>query len=150
MSNWIQIDPNADVATTLDVAFITAARKRAPAGVDPVQVAINDTVARIRAACSTGNAMDADTTRIPRSLKGLALRMIGRWVKTKIPNVQLTQDERDAGRDDNSFLLRISDDKIRFEMPDTPAGTAEMQHGDTVQAVCVPRRQTGRGRQSGL
>ena len=41
----------------------------------------------------------------------------------------LSEDQRDTRRNDNSSLLRINDDQLKFELPDNAAGNAEMQRG---------------------
>jgi hypothetical protein len=123
--NWTQITEDSLKAAGHG-AIITAAQTAGIGGQDPVAESIADAVARVRAACSTGNTMDADPTKVPNSAKGLTIRIALFGLLERI-NYPLSEDQRDTRRNDYSFLLRISDDKLRFELPDTAAGSAEMQ-----------------------
>ena len=115
---------------------------------DPLTEIIADTVATLRAACSTGNQLDIDTTKIPNSLKGLALRMIIRALKDYL-QVPLTQDERDKATEDSSYRNRISDQKMRFEIPDQ-AAAGEMQSAGSLDVVTVNIPFAGRQNMNGL
>jgi hypothetical protein len=125
--NWTAIDATA-VKTAKNAVFLDTARSIATAhgDGDPLPEMIADVVATIRAAVSTGNALDADTTKIPNSLKGMAVRMVVRRLKDYIQQ-PLTTDELKQADDDRSYLNRIIDGNIQFEKPDTSAGDAEMQ-----------------------
>lgn len=133
MANWTIIDETA-VRTGKLAVFIDAMQARAAAATqpDPLPEMISDVVATIRAALSTGNTLDQDTTKIPNSLKGLALRLINRRVKGYLDR-ELTSEETAQANDDRGYLNRIMDQKIRFETPDDPAGSAEMQGGSSIQ-----------------
>ena len=133
MSNWTPI-VQADISGGQLGEYLTAALAQ---GFD-LPGAIADTVSRIRAACSTGNVLDVDATKIPNSLKGLAKRMIERRVKGFLNQTPGPIEIEDA-KGDNSYLLRISDSKIRFEQADTPAGSAEMQTTSPVTVVTSHR-----------
>ena len=50
-------------------------------------------------------------------------------------NYPLGEDQRETRRNDNSYLLRISDDQLKFEFPTPPAGNAEMQSGTDIDTV---------------
>jgi hypothetical protein len=50
-------------------------------------------------------------------------------------NYPLTDDQRDTRRNDNSSLLRINDDKLKFELPDNAGGSAEMQRGVDFEVI---------------
>jgi hypothetical protein len=138
MSNWTPITIDSLMAAGHS-AIVTAAQTAGVGGVDPVAESIADAVARVRAACSTGNDMDADPAKIPNSLKSLTIRLALFTLMERI-GYPLSEDQRDTRRNDNSWLLRISDDKQRFEQPDTPAGNAEMQPGMTIDIVTQTRR----------
>jgi hypothetical protein len=136
MSNWTSI-----TADTLKAAghsaIVDAAQSAGIGAVDPVAESIADAVSRVRAACSTGNQLDADPATVPNSLKGLAIRIALFALMERI-NYPLNEDQRETRRNDNSLLLRINDDRLRFELPDNPAGGAEMQTGldmDTVTST---------------
>jgi len=78
--------------------------------------------------------LDADTTTVPNSLKGLVIRIALFALMERI-GYPLGEDQRDSRRNDNSYLIRINDDQLRFELPDISAGTAEMQPGAGVDIV---------------
>jgi hypothetical protein len=133
MSNWTSITIDSLKAAGHG-AIIDAAQTAGIGGVDPVAESIADTVSRVRAACSTGNQLDADATKVPNSLKGLAIRIALFALMERI-NYPLNEDQRDTRRNDNSYLLRINDDQLKFELPDTAAGDAEMQRGADMDTV---------------
>lgn len=149
--NWLSITIDHVKATGNDAVIAAALNKATKAGnaINPVTEAIADAVGRIRGAVSVGNLLDRDTTKIPKSLKGLTVRMVIYALKEFI-EYELTPDQRDTKRDDNSYLIRISDDKIRFEEPDEPAGSAEMQPGGLFQIVDSRPRQLTRDTMRGL
>ena len=62
----------------------------------------------------------------------------------------LSDDQRDTRRNDQSYLNRIIDEKIRFEKPDEAGGSAEMQPGMSVGIITSTKRQAGRSQLSGL
>ena len=115
-------------------AIIDAAQSAGIGGVDPVAESIADAVSRVRAACSTGNQLDADTTKVPNSIKGLAIRIALFALMERI-NYSLSQDQRDTRRNDNALLLQIGRDQLKFELPDNPARGAEMQRGSDMDIV---------------
>lgn len=126
MSNWTTITAG-DLTGVKIAAIITTATAR---GWD-ADAAIADVTARLRAACSTGNALDADASKIPNSLKAIALRMVIRLAKNQI-EYPLTEDEKAQRTEDASYLNRITDAKIRFEAPDD-AGASEMQPNQAIE-----------------
>ena len=138
MSNWTQITQDSLEAAGHS-AIVSAAQTAGIGGVDPVAESIADAVSRVRAACSTGNQLDADTTKVPNSLKGLAIRIALFALMERI-NYPLSEDQRDTRRNDNSSLLRINDDKLKFELPDTAAGNAEMQRGTDMDTITRTNR----------
>jgi len=139
MSNWTAISIDSLKAAGHG-ALVDAAQTAGVGGVDPVAESIADAVSRVRAACSTGNQLDADVTRVPNSLKGLAIRVALYALMERI-GYSLSEDQRDTRRNDNSMLLRINDDKLRFETPDMPAGDAEMQAGDGMETITRTQRE---------
>jgi hypothetical protein len=149
MSNWIDID-SAAVKTGKTTVFLTKMQAKAAAlgEADPLPAMIDDVTAQLRATVSTGNTLDADTAKIPNSLKGLALRMVMRRIKDYL-EYPLSADELKQATDDSSYLNRIVDSKIQFETPDTPGGSGEMQSGAAIMmgtAVKDPHRVTTRER----
>ena len=132
MSNWTAITDTI-VKTGKTTTFLTSVQSLAASRseADPLPEMIADVTATIRGAASNGNRLDVDATKIPNSLKGLALRMILRRLKDYL-EYALTPDEVKQAADDSSYLNRIIDEKIRFELPDTP-GTDEMQVSPSIQ-----------------
>jgi len=150
MSNWIAITETL-VTSGKNSAIMAAVQSIATQNGqgDPVPEMIADVTATIRAAMSVGNSLDADPTKIPNSLKGLAIRMITLRMKDYI-EMEMSPLEKTQADADRSYMNRITDDKIRFEQADNPAGAAEMQESGGIEATHIPRRQTGGGRTSGL
>ena len=146
--NWITITVGSLKAAghgkIMDLAATTATGDE-----DPVSEAIEGAIARVRRAVNTGNALDADPTKVPKSLKAVTIRIALYALMERI-RTPLSDDQKETRKNDNSDLLRISDKGIPVEKPDNPAGSAEMQESSSIAAVNVPRRQTGRGRCSGL
>jgi len=138
MSNWTSITIDSLKAAGHG-AIISAAQTAGTGGVDPVTESIADAVSRARAACSAGNQMDADVTAVPNSVKGLTIRIALFALMDRI-GYPLSQDQRDTRRTDNSYLLRISADKLKFEQPDNAAGNAEMQPGTDMDIVTRTHR----------
>ena len=138
MSNWTSITIDSLKAAG-HASIIEAAQTAGVGGVDPVAESIADAVSRVRAACSTGNQLDADITTVPNSVKALAIRIALFALMERI-GYPLTEDQRDTRRNDNSSLLRINDDKLRFELPDTAAGDAEMQIGTGIDTITRTNR----------
>jgi hypothetical protein len=129
--------------------IVDKARTLAVGGVDPAIEAIADAVSRVRRAVSTGNMMDLDPTKVPNSLRGVAVKLALYALMRRL-RVPLSQDESKDEDNQISDLKRIQDDEVKIEEPDTPGGNAEMQHGNTVAGINVPRRETGRERCRGL
>jgi hypothetical protein len=139
MSNWTSITIDTLKAAGHS-AIIDAAQTAGIGGVDPVAESISDAVSRVRAACSTGNQLDSDTTTVPNSVKALTVRFALFALMERI-NYPLSEDQRDTRRNDNNSLVRISADKLRFELPDNPAGDAEMQIGTGIDTITRTNRE---------
>jgi hypothetical protein len=137
--NWTTITSD-NLKAAGHSAIIQAAETAGIGGVDPVAESIADAVSRVRAASSTGNQLDANAAAVPNSLKGLTIRLALFALMERI-NYPLSDDQRDTRRNDNSYLIRINDDQLRFEQPDTPAGGAEMQPGTGTDTVTQTDRQ---------
>jgi hypothetical protein len=130
MPRWTAITEN-DLVQAGHAAIVAKARSLgAPEdseGFDPVASDIADAVARVRRAAQAANALDSDATKVPASLKAVAVRMALYALMRRI-GVALTQDERDAQSADNSDLLRIADRRVRVELPDdTDAADANLR-----------------------
>ena len=146
MPNWTSLTPE-DVAKAGSPDILAAAEAKA-AGSTVEMIA--DAVSAVRGAVSTGNALDVDATKVPNSLKALTARIAFYSLMTDVLVMELTVDQRKSRDMDASRLNRITDEKLRFEVPDNSGGSAEMQQSGGTQIFNMQRRQTGRGRQSGL
>jgi len=148
MPNWITITAD-DLKAAGHGFIIDRAQTVATGEVDPVGKAIVGAIARVRRAVNSGNALDADPSTVPNSLVEVTMRIALYALMERI-RMPLSDDQKETRKNDNSDLLRISDKGIPVEKPDNPAGSAEMQESSSIASVNVPRRQTGRGRCSGL
>jgi hypothetical protein len=125
MSNWTTITIDSLKAAGHGTIVDTA--QTAGAGsVDPIAESIADAISRVRSACSAGNQLDVDPTKVPNSLKGLTIRIALFGLMERI-GYALTEDQRDTRRNDNSWLLRINDNETRFEKPDNAAADSAEQ-----------------------
>jgi len=145
MSNWTQI-AISDLQETIDPGIIAAAEARTP-GATLARIA--GAVSTVRGAVSTGNDLDADSTRVPNSLKDLTARLAA-WALLDFLMMELSDDQRESRKYDQSRLNRITDKKIRFELPDNPGGSAEMEQSETVRIINPVRKLTSRRQLSGL
>ena len=142
MSNWTTI-ALADVRTAKNAIYLDNMEAQATANGDgdPLPGYIAQVISRLRGAISVGNQLDIDPTKIPNSLKDLALRMIIRLVKVDYLEASLTEDERKLYDEDKSYINRIIDQKIKFEIPDDAGGEAEMQQTGGLDIVTQTRRE---------
>ncbi len=147
MPNWTSITIDDLKANSLGFV-VDKARTTASGDVDVAGEAIGQAVARVRRAI-TGSPLDADTTTVPMSLKGVAVRMALYTLMERI-RLPLSDDQRETRKADTSDLLRLSDKRIPVERPDNGAGTAEMSPPSGIVIVNAPTRLTGRERTSGL
>ena len=148
MSNWISLTID-DLKAVAFGGIIDAARASAAGANDPVAEAIADAVATVRGAISTGNALDADPTTVPRSLRPLTSRIAVFALMERV-QIDLNTDQRATRAADLARLVRIGDQKQRFEQADHPAGSAEMQVGATVETVAEGNAGNGRQELRGL
>jgi len=120
MSNWLPIT-EADLLATKMSPLMGALRSAALGGGqdDPVEAIIATVVSRIRrsvAACAV-NRVDADTTKIPRSLLALGCRMVVREAKDRL-EFELTETERQAWSVDERELKAVASCELPVEQPD--------------------------------
>lgn len=146
MPNWTSITPE-DVAKAGSPEILAAAEAKS-AGSTVEMIA--DAVSAVRGAVSTGNALDVDATKVPNSLKALTARIAFYSMMTDVLMMELTIDQRKSRDMDASRLNRITDEKLRFEVPDNSGGSAEMQQSGGTQVFNMQPRKTGREKQSGL
>jgi hypothetical protein len=149
MSNWTTI-ADSDLNDAKHAAIIAAAQSLGTTeGENPVPGVTQEVISRIRAMMSVANVLDANALAVPNSLKGLAVRMIIRALKTRI-ELSLTDDERAEQKEDASYLNRIGDLKLRFEMPDNPDGSAEMQSVTPSPGIPLRHREFTQWSEDGL
>ncbi len=116
MSNWLTITPD-HLKAAGHGAIVDRAQTLATGGVDPVAEAINSAVARVRRAVQAANDLDADTTKVPRSLEDVAVRTALFRLMERI-GLPLSADQRKSGELDAADLQELSQRKIRVEAPD--------------------------------
>jgi len=121
--NWTALT-TGDLRDSGHTAIVDSAEAMTPGCSDRI---IADVVATIRGSISSGNQLDQDASKIPNSLKARAARSVLRQLKVKVNFPLKPEDGTDD--DDNKYFDRISKSKTRFESPDNPGGSAEMQPG---------------------
>ena len=126
--NWTTI--TADHLKAAGMGFIIdKAQTAATGGINPVDYEITAATARIRrCVAGGGNMLDSDPTKIPNSLLGVATNIAVWGIMGRI-RLPLSEDQRKQRDLDEADLKRVADPKIStpIEMPDDPAGTAEME-----------------------
>lgn len=122
MPNWTAIVSD-DLKAAGHSAIIDRARTMAVGGVDPVTDAIETAVARVRRAVAAANALDIDAAKVPKSLKGVTVRLALFALCERI-GLPLSDDQKETRKGDMSDLNRIADRKIITETPDDPETTA--------------------------
>lgn len=130
--------------------IITRAQTLSVGSIDPVDEAIANAVARVLRAIAPGNVLDADPAKIPGSFKGVAEKLALYDLMERI-GLPLSPAQEQVLRDITSDLNRTADNRTKVELADDPATSDTFAPtGMKAEAVGVPRRQTGRDRQSGL
>jgi hypothetical protein len=149
MSNWVSLSIE-DLYAAKAPAIIDAARQvvTSAGAADPVPEVIADVVSRIRGALVAGGK-DIDTSKIPRSLRALAVGMAVRKLKA-LAEMDLSAFEQQEQKSTDSWLLRITDEKLVFEIPDVSAGAGEMQAAAPSPLITKPHRQFSNRREDGL
>ncbi len=133
MPNWTAISTD-DLKAVVSGVIIDTANASFTGLNDPVSECIADAVSAVRGAISTGNVLDRDTTKVPNSLRALTSRMAAFALMERV-QIDLSADQRTTRVGDQSRLNRITDNKLRFEQADNPAGSAEMQPGSGIETV---------------
>ncbi|MBI3886153.1 MAG: hypothetical protein HY302_10535 [Opitutae bacterium] len=133
MPNWITI--TVDLLDTAKAAALVDALRTAALGEsqsDPLPEIIGSVTARIRMEIAAGGktVLDADATKLPPSLKSLALRMVLREGQSRL-NVDsalpLGDDEKEEWRQDVRFLERIAAGDITVERSENPEAAPSVQ-----------------------
>ena len=149
--SWLSLTPD-DLRETKVAALVTALRSAALGSgqTDPLPGIIQTVVDRIRAeiAGCKNNQLDADTTKIPASLRHIAHRMIIAAAKGRL-ELPLKEDERNALRDDTRYLERISTCAIPVENPANPI-TADVQQPGSITVINSRTRRATSNTMAGL
>lgn len=140
---WVQIQ--VDDLPTAKAAPLVAALQSVALGedqLDPLPEIITNVTSRIRAEIAAGGRtrLDADLSKLPRSLKSLALRMVLREAQSRLNAngaLPLSEDEREEQRLDIRYLERIADGKISVEQPDNPEPSSELQSSNSPTAPSI-------------
>ncbi len=112
-------------------------------------------VTRIRAEIEAGgrSVLDADATKIPPSLKPLAMRMALREGQSRLNaagSLPLSDDERLEWKEDLRYLQRIAEGGISVEASDNPAASPTAQPLVSSPRICIRPREWSRGSQDGI
>lgn len=118
MPRWTSITPD-DLKAAGHGAIMDSAQTLAVGDVDPVADAIADSVARVRLAVSAANVLDTDTTKVPKSLKGMVVLMALFALMQRI-GLALSEDQRAARKEGNDDLKLLAARKVRVELADDP------------------------------
>lgn len=119
--SWITITDD-DLEDTKLAPLLSALRSTALADGqdDPVAELLATVVSRVRLEIAAGDHdVDADTTKVPPSLKRLVTRMVLWDAKSRL-EIDTTEQERIDHANDLAFLRRIAADEIEVESPDNP------------------------------
>lgn len=130
---WITIT-SADLPVAKAAALVASLQSAAlGAGQgDPLPAVIGNVTQRIRMEIAAGGrtVLDVDATKLPPSLKSIAVRMVLREAQSRLNAVgamPLSEDERQESRDDLRFLERIAKGEITVENSDNPQATPTVQ-----------------------
>lgn len=99
---------------------------------NPIPEIIANVTARIRAEIAAGGktTLDAAPTKLPPSLKSLALRMVLREAQSRLNALgalPLSDDEKEEWRQDVRYLERIAAGEIAVESTDSPEAAPTVQ-----------------------
>ncbi len=149
--NWVSIttdDLNDGKLAPLVNALRTSALGAGQT--DPTPRIIQSVTNRIRdeiAGCKT-NRVDQDTTKIPKGLHDLAVRMIVRQMMSRL-QMALSNDEIEEQRNDLKYLERIARCDVPVDTPDNPT-RPDVEVNSVVQVTNSTPRKTTRNTLKGL
>lgn len=115
---WIPLTAD-DLKAAGHSEIIVQAGTLAVGTVDPVDDALETAVARVRRAVAAANALDTDVALIPRSLKGVAVRLALFALMERI-GYALSEDQKDTRKNDQDDLKAIGLRQIKVEAPENP------------------------------
>jgi hypothetical protein len=126
---WITI-VQGDLEDAQAAAMVDALRTAALAEgqTDPMPRIIQDVVDQIRGAIGLcpATALDADTTRVPKTLKEKAVAKVCRQLKKRLM-MGLTEDERAEETRWDSMLEKLATGKYPVDKTDNPISTPPVQ-----------------------
>lgn len=152
MGNWIAITTanlnNAKVAALVDAlrtaALGTGQTDRAPEIIQGVVDRLRTEVKGCK-----NNILDSDPTKIPKSLKAIAVRMI-LWDLKNSLELEVTEAEKIDHSNDENFLKRVASCDIPVAIADSPETTEEVQPAAAAPSFGAGRcRQFSRNQQDG-
>lgn len=122
---------------------------------NPIPEIIVNVTTRIRTEIAAGGrtTLDADATKIPPSLRSLALRMVLRESQSRLNALgalPLSDDERKEWDQDIRYLERIARREIAVEATDNPESSPTVQASALSPAISAsPRGRWGHSAQDG-
>ncbi len=152
LSNWIAITPanlnNAKVSALVDALRMAALGNNQTDRAPEIIQAVVDRIRTEVKGCKN-NILDSDPTKIPKSLKAIAVRMM-LWDLKNALEFEVTEAEKiDHGNDEN-FLKRVASCEIPVNLADNPETVEEVQPGAAQPSFGDGRRrQFTRGQQDG-
>jgi hypothetical protein len=119
---------------------------------DPWTNIMTDVVNEIRSAIrgNPRNLVSMTALSIPPDLKRTAMALIVERIQGRIPQVQLTEDQRKAADIARHVIERIQDGKVVITMPPDPLVPDDQQRGAPVAVVHADRRLFSRRKLRGL
>jgi hypothetical protein len=151
MANWIPITL-ADIEDAKLAKLVTALRERAlkavPPQTDPTSRLTQKVVNRIRRKIGNNpnNKLDADATKIPKGLLGVAIVLILAEMKGRL-EMALTTDENKAVDRADADLQAVADGEAVEEPDDPIAAPVQTTSGTPTISEC--RREKRNARNSG-
>lgn len=152
---WITLTL-ADLATGKAAAFVEALQTAALGDTqsDPLPEILAGVTTQIRAEIAAGGrtVLDADATRLPPSLKALALRRVLREGQSRLNALgalPLSEDERLEWKEDLRYLERIAKGEITVEATTNPEATPTVQAASPSPLISAAERAWSRDAQDG-
>ena len=136
MSDWITISPT-DIYDYLAAEQAEALRGAAlgTGQNDPLPTLIADVVARIRAeiAGGAGNTLSPAADSIPSELRGAALALIVEAAQSRLPSLEMSDDQVRLANAARALLKRVADGDLRVTC--AASGTGSVVVGRRIGSV---------------
>ncbi|MFA5263063.1 MAG: hypothetical protein WC378_04505 [Opitutaceae bacterium] len=153
---WITLSVE-QLATAKAAALVDALRTAAlgDGQDDPLPEILSGVVTRIRAEIAAGGRtrLDVSPTKLPPSLKALALRMALREAQSRVNAggaLPLSDDEKEEWRQDLRYLERIAKGEITVEESDSPETAPTVQASTPSPLITARDRRFTRHDQDGI